>query len=157
MLGKRGLEMGLGPLIRLGRGEDDTGGRTRESNIGSALEAIVGVIYLRLGYAAARRFTWSGILVPMGALLDAPLAIADYKSPLQEWTQRHLRAVPTYTRLTAQGPDHEKEFVVQVSVVGTVLAQATGPRIKTAENEAARLALDRIERGEVTFPDAAGS
>lgn len=149
LLGRRGLELGLGPLILLGRGEDETGGRARESNIGSALEAVVGIVYLRLGYEAARCFALEAVLRPLAPLLEQTVAVADFKSPLQEWTQRRLRAVPTYTCVGTQGPDHQKEFRVQVAVEGRMLAEAAGLRLKSAENEAARLALERIGAGEL--------
>lgn len=149
LLGRRGLAMGLGPLILLGRGEDETGGRARESNIGSALEAVAGVVYLQLGYGAARAFVREHVLEPMRDLLDQPQAAADFKSPLQELTQRVLHAIPVYTRMGAEGPDHLKLFRVAVSVKGRVLAEAAGPRVKTAENEAARLALEQIQSGAI--------
>lgn len=152
MLGRRALEMGLDGLIRLGRGERETGGARRRSTLGSALEALVGIIYLRLGYEAARGFGRCHILEALFRLDGTELAEGDYKSALQEWAQQHLKTVPTYVRLGDEGPDHEKQFFVQVELAGQVLAQASGQRIKLAENEAARLALEKVRSGALELP-----
>jgi ribonuclease III len=139
-LGERAVALGLGELILLGRGERETGGARRKSTLGSALEALIGLLYLRLGFAAAREFVHAHIL----ARLEAKELAEDYKSALQEWAQREYHLVPKYTRVAHTGPEHNKLFTVQVEVAGRVLAQAEGPRIKRAENEAARLAIQNL-------------
>jgi ribonuclease-3 len=136
-------------LLLLGRGERDTGGAQRLSTLGSALEALVGVIYLRLGFGAAREFFQRHVLEALTRLDASERVQADYKSALQEWAQQHYRTVPTYIRMGEEGPDHDKKFFIQVELAGHILAQASGVRIKHAENEAARLALEKIERGEI--------
>ena len=151
LLGHRGMEMGLGEIVLLGRGERETGGRHRRSILGSALEAVVGAVYLRLGFAAAREFVRRHILEELIHFSADELAHGDYKSTLQEWAQEHFRVVPVYKRIGEEGPDHDKQFFVQVEVAGRILAQAPGQRIKTAESEAARLALEKIEAGEVAL------
>jgi hypothetical protein len=118
-------------------------------SLGSALEALVGAIYLRLGFDAAREFFQRHVLEALTRLDASERVQADYKSALQEWAQQHYRTVPTYTRLGEEGPDHDKKFFIQVELAGHILAQASGVRIKHAENEAARLALEKIERGEI--------
>lgn len=144
-LGRRALALGLDEVILLGRGERESGGAQRASTLGSALEALVGIVYLRLGWAAAHAFTLEHILQPLAASeSDAAVDIDDAKSALQEWTQQYLHLVPTYTRLTEEGPMHARVFRVQVSVAGRVLAEGSGPRIKLAENEAAKRALDQL-------------
>jgi ribonuclease-3 len=119
LLGRRAVELGLGELLLLGRGERDTGGAERSSTLGSALEALVGMIYLRLGYDAARQFVCHHVIEALIAIDASERAHSDYKSLLQEWAQQHYRKVPTYTRLGAEGPDHDKKFFVQVELADT--------------------------------------
>ena len=147
LLGRRAQQLGLGELLRLGRGERDSGGAERLSTLGSALEALVGTVYLRLGFERARRFVLRQLLEGLVGLETSERSRDDFKSLLQEWAQQHAGTVPIYTRLGEEGPDHEKRFFVEVSLGGQVLAKASGARIKHAENEAARLALEQLERG----------
>lgn len=149
LLGRRAVDMGLGELILLSRGERDTGGAARLSTLGSALEALVGVVYLRLGFAATRAFVRRHIVADAVRLAGAELAHGDYKTALQEITQQRLKQVPRYVRVGESGPDHDKQFHVRVEVAGRVLATASGARVKLAENEAARLALERLEAGQI--------
>ncbi|HOE95786.1 MAG TPA: ribonuclease III [Candidatus Sumerlaeota bacterium] len=146
-LGRIALEMELDQLILLGRGERETGGARRRSTLGSALEAIVGAVYLHAGYAAASEFVRRELLEVQTERAFAP-AGDDYKSSLQEWTQQHCRCVPVYHRVGQSGPDHDRIFTVRVEVNGRALAEARGRRIKQAENEAARLALECLTAGE---------
>jgi ribonuclease-3 len=140
-LGRRAIEMGVGDIILLGRGERDTGGSRRRSILGSALEAIVAVVYLRLGYAHARDFVRRHILESILKHLGSGAIGEDYKSALQEYTQHCSHIVPHYRLVGEHGPDHAKVFSVVVELDGRALAEGAGSRIKLAENEAARLAL----------------
>lgn len=149
LLGRRAQDLGLGDLMLLGRGERDSGGAQRTSTLGSALEALVGVIYLRLGYEAARDFVRRHVLESLVQIDELERAHEDYKSMLQEWAQSHFKKVPTYRRLGEEGPDHDKKFFVAVVLDGQELARGGGARIKHAENEAARLALEKIAGGEI--------
>jgi ribonuclease-3 len=146
VLGSLALEIGLGQLILLGRGERETGGARRVSTLGSALEAVVGIVYLRLGFARARGFLRRSVLDAVMESGDVSDLQEDYKSVLQEWSQQQYKCVPVYSPLAEEGPDHDKRFHVQVSVDGRVLAEGRGRRIKFAENDAARLALETTRR-----------
>lgn len=157
MLGQRAAEMGLGPLLLLGVGEEKTGGSRRRSTLGGALEALVGTIHVRLGHEASRAFVLERIVGHlMAAAGGDDTAHGDYKSRLQEWTQSRHYCLPAYDLVEERGPDHEKQFVVDVILKGKTLARATGGRIKIAENEAARLALARLKR-ESRAGDGGGS
>lgn len=149
LLGRRAQDMGLGGLLLLGRGERDTGGAQRLSTLGSALEALVGIIYLRLGFPAAREFVRRHVMEDLVRLDAVERIQSDFKSMLQEWAQQHAHTLPAYIRVGEEGPDHDKKFFVQVELAGEILARASGARVKHAENEAARLALERIARGEI--------
>ncbi len=144
LLGQRADELGLGPLLLLGVGEKKGGGEQRRSILGGALEALIGILYLRAGYEAAKKFVLDHVIIPLLPLLEEDSVEGDFKSALQEWTQRVHGSLPLYHRLADSGPDHDKTFWVEVEVKGERIAQGSGPRIKTAENEAARSALENL-------------
>lgn len=144
VLGRLAFDMQLGPLLRLGRGEDQTGGRTRVSLLGSALEALVGAIYLELGLEAARDFI-APILLNVHDTITQHEAFQDYKSQLQELVQRLHGTVPRYETLDAVGPDHDKLFYVSVLVNGEAIGTGKGRRVKSAENRAAHAALLHLQ------------
>ena len=130
----------LGEVLRLGEGESRRDGRTRVSLLASGLEALVGAIYLDLGYDAVRE--WLLGLAEPELTSDAPLSsLKSAKSRLQEHTQRTNGERPHYHLIDAVGPDHEKVFRVEVSVGGKVLGMGEGRSQKSAEIAAAEAAL----------------
>ncbi len=130
----------LGDALRLGEGESRRDGRTRVSLLASGLEALVGAIYLDLGYDAVR--VWLLDLSAPELTSDAPLSsLKSAKSRLQEHTQRTNGERPHYLLVDAVGPDHEKVFRVEVSVGGKVLGTGEGRSQKSAEIAAAEAAL----------------
>jgi ribonuclease-3 len=143
-LGRCAVNMGLGEIILLGRGEDLAGGRERHSLIGSALEAVVGSIYLSNGLNDARKFVELNVFAYYDEIIDND-ELVDYKSALQEIVQKQWKSVPNYTVVHESGPDHLKNFIIKVEVEGRTLARGKGTRKKTAENDAARKALERLE------------
>lgn len=145
MLGKRAAEMGLGGELRMGVGERRGGGATRLSNLGCALEALIGAVFHTAGYPAARDFVLRAVIGPIDAAEADEPTHGDYKSALQEWTQSHLGALPEYRRVGESGPDHDKRFAIEVWVAGEPWARAEAPRIKQAEVEAARLAYEKAK------------
>lgn len=148
MLGRRAEELGLGPLLLLGRGERQTGGRRRLSVLGSALEAVVAAVYLQHGYDRAAAFIRPHILDPLLEIIEEEAELGDFKSALQELSQARFGTVPVYELLEETGPDHDKRFTVQVRLGDRVLARGEGRRIKIAENEAARIAFEAVESEE---------
>jgi len=143
-LGRCAENMGLGEIVLLGRGEDLAGGRERHSLIGSALEAVVGAIYLSNGLDDAREFTERNVFAHYEEII-ASEELMDYKSRLQEIVQKQWKTVPNYTVVHESGPDHLKNFIIEVEVEGRTLARGKGPRKKAAESDAARKALERLE------------
>ena len=130
----------LGDALRLGEGESRRDGRTRVSLLASGLEALVGAIYLDLGYAAVRERLLG--LAETELTSDAPLSsMKSAKSRLQEHTQRTNGERPHYRLVEATGPDHEKTFRVEVAVGGKVLGTGEGRSQKSAEIAAAEAAL----------------
>ena len=130
--------LGLGSLVRLGKGEEQSGGRDKASILADALEAVFGAVYLDLGLDEARRLI---------ERLFRPLMEAggerDYKTDLQELASRELRTLPEY-RLEERGPDHEKEFTATVYLGGEALGVGVGKSKKEAEQRAAHEAFDRV-------------
>jgi len=143
VLGRQAREMGLDKVMRLGRGEERTGGRHRPVLIGSALEALVGAIYVALGWTEACTFVRSHVLEPLNSVMLAE-DLTDYKSRLQEIVQRRYQITPEYRVMREVGPDHQKRFFVEVIVQGEKWGEGWGPRKKSAENEAAGAALEYL-------------
>ena len=142
-LARLATRLDLGSFLLLGEGESQRGGRVRPSLLASAFEALVGAIYLDLGWEAARDWI-HGWAEPE---IAADLALTTLKSPksrLQEHTQRTTGDRPAYRIVEAVGPDHEKQFRIEVVVAGRVLGAGEGPSRRVAETAAAAQALDRI-------------
>ncbi|MBK8480490.1 MAG: ribonuclease III [Proteobacteria bacterium] len=139
----------LGAFLRLGRGEEQTGGRQKASILADAMEAVIGAVFLDGGLPAAEQVI-ARLLGEQILAAAAGNTSADYKTRLQEWTQARQREVPRYDVINAWGPDHDKVFEVAVSVAGRELAQAAGTSKKEAQQRAAELALSRLAAEEVT-------
>ncbi len=147
-LARLAVRLELGQFLLLGEGESQRGGRVRPSLLASAFEALVGAIYLDLGWAAAR--DW--IHERAAEELSADVALTSLKSPksrLQEHTQRTSGDRPVYRLVEAVGPDHEKHFRIEVEVVGRVLGTGEGTSRRIAETQAAAVALEAIRRERV--------
>lgn len=139
----RGLN--LGQFLRLGPGEEKTGGREKKRLLADAYEAIVGAIYLDAGLAAAALFLQRTLLDPALKVQVDGLGRSDYKSALQEWLQQRSLGVVEYRIRNESGPEHEKTFEVEVWHSGRLLATSEGRSKKEAEQAAAMLALNTLE------------
>ncbi|WP_373696069.1 ribonuclease III [Actinomycetospora aurantiaca] len=134
--------LGLGELMYLGRGEEMTGGRDKDSILGDAVEAILGAVHLEHGIDVARDLVARlfGDLLHQAPRLGAGL---DWKTSLQELTAAAGRGVPEY-RITEEGPDHAKEFTATAVVTGEGLGVGTGRTKKDAEQKAAQAAYEAL-------------
>lgn len=143
-LGRVALRLELGNYLRLGRGEEKTGGRAKLSLMVNSLEALVAAIYRDGGLRAARSFVHRFIL-PSDLEAAAPdLFTIDYKSALQEFLQaEHLRAA-TYQVVSESGPEHRKIFAVETAAGNHGAARGTGNSKKAAEQQAARALLEQL-------------
>ena len=139
-LHKTALELGLGSYMRLGRGEDHTGGRERPSILADMVEAIIAAIYLDSGMEEARRFILARVL--RDAAFDDSHRSADYKTRLQELVQRKSNQVIAYDLVEETGPDHDKTFTFEVLINGAVSGRGSGKTKKEAEQMAACKALE---------------
>jgi ribonuclease-3 len=124
----------------LGRGEEASGGRERPANLCAALEAVIGATYLDRGLQQARRLVLSLLSDTLEALTETR-RMRDAKSLLQEEVQGRLHCTPVYRTVSESGPDHAKEFVVEVVVADRALGKGRGPSKQAAEQAAARSAL----------------
>jgi ribonuclease-3 len=134
----------LGDFVRLSRGEEKTGGRTKRAIVVDAYEAIIGAIYLDGGVEAASDFVGRQIGGFLESLDLKQLTYGDFKSALQEFLHNLGRPEPVYRVVDEIGPDHRKTFVVQVIIHDEVIAESSGRTKKEAQQSAARLALERL-------------
>lgn len=138
---------GLGQFLRLGRGELATGGLEKESNLANAFEAVIAALYLDRGLAAVRKHLLP-LLEPHIRTILNDEADFDNKSRLQEWVQRRFKSRPIYRLVAVEGPEHERTFRVEVLIEGEVWGRGEGGRKATAEDRAAKDALERIRSDE---------
>ncbi len=130
-------QIGLGEILRLGRGEIESGGRHRYALLGSGFEALVGALYLDRGMQAVREFVEPLLEEATAELLNGQGNL-DPKSLLQEWAQSEGLGTPYYQTKGATGPDHEKIFEVEVIIQGKVYGRGQGHSKQTAAKNAAR-------------------
>jgi len=135
----------LGPLLRLGKGEERSAGRNKPSILAGAFEALLGAIYQDGGYEAARQAVERFFL---NDVTGKKLGQQDYKTRLQEISQMLFRAPPDYRVVAETGPDHAKLFVTEISVGGKVLGKGQGRSKKQSEQEAAKIALNALQQRE---------
>lgn len=138
-------ELGLGEALRMGKGEDNTGGRERLTNLCATFEAVVGALYLDQGLSAVHEF----VIPRLDTLLEQILSAAsdrDARSSLQEWSQAELNLTPVYRTVSASGPDHQKEFLVEVVIGDVVAGQGVGRSKQAGAQAAARSALENIKK-----------
>ena len=136
----RGL--GIGELVLLGKGEEQSGGRDKASILADALEAIFGAVYLDEGLDRARALIVRLFRPRMEAYVRGE-GDRDFKTILQELASQRLRSLPSY-EVAEDGPDHQKEFTAVVSVAGEELGAGSGRTKKEAEQHAAREAYERL-------------
>jgi ribonuclease-3 len=141
-LGQVARRLELGAALRLGRGEELTGGREKPSLLADALEAVIAAVYLDGGLAAARHVALPAFAEVIDSL-SRPEA-ADHKTELQEICQRDFGGLPAYRVLRESGPDHDKQFDVEIAIRGDVYGVGTGRSKKEAEQKAARSALEKL-------------
>ena len=131
----------LGKHLMLGNGEEQGGGRCRESILADAVESVIAACFLDGGMGAARKFIEQFILVEVPV---KKLHNADYKTALQELVQQKKNQVLSYRLTGESGPDHDKRFDVEVSLNGKVVGVGSGSSKKRAEQMAARFALENL-------------
>ncbi|NLH01487.1 MAG: ribonuclease III [Clostridiales bacterium] len=132
----------LGKFIRLGKGEEHTGGRQRESILADAVEAIIAALYLDGGIEAAKKFIDKYILADLD--VGEIHTMSDYKTALQEYVQRRSGQTISYELISESGPDHKKTFTMQVLLNDKPIGIGSGHTKKEAEQCAAKNGLEEI-------------
>ncbi len=140
-LAERARQLELGPLLRLGRGEDRSGGREKQSLLACALEAVIGAVFVDGGMEAAR----STVAPWLEAGAAEAIGAGDAKSDLQEVLQAQGLEPPVYRHVGREGPDHDPAFHVECWIEGRFAASASGRSKKAAERSAARRVLRDAE------------
>lgn len=135
------MNLGLNEYIKVGHGEEKEGGKFKKAIVADIFEALIGAIYLDLGYATARK-TVLQIVVPYIENPDITF-FSDYKSALQEYVQTVQKSL-TYNLIKEEGPAHERVFTVEVEVDGITYGVGVGQSKKEAEQEAAKEALKKL-------------
>jgi ribonuclease-3 len=136
-------ELNLGSRLFLSKGEEETGGRENGSLLADTVEAVIGAVFLDQGIETAKNFINENILSKLGDMIKKPLK--DSKSRLQEYIQSKGLPAPKYIVIAESGPDHAKEFVVDVLANGDSLAQGKGKSKSEAEQNAAAKALSSLK------------
>lgn len=137
-------KINLGPYLRLGHGEEEGGGRERDTLLCAAFEALCGAIYLDQDLKVIERLLLP-LLDPVLTQLRQGRVSKDAKSRLQEWAQAELNTTPHYVTAGSSGPDHAKEFMVEVRVGADTYGTGKGNSKQKAAQEAAQNALEQIE------------
>lgn len=138
-------ELGVGKYLKLGRGEEQSGGRAKRAILANAMEALIAAIFLDGGLQPSRAFIEKLLLKP-GDLADSSGEVAlDAKSALQEFAQARKLPVPRYQIVHESGPEHAKLFTVEARVGKQFTARAEGASKKTAGQQAATLLLERLQ------------
>ncbi len=139
-------ELGLGDYLLLGRGEDASGGRQKQSLLADGFEALIGAVYLDAGLEPVRR-----LILALFADVIATWALddggRDPKTRLQEWAQARDAGLPEYEIKESSGPDHNRRYVAVVKVHGRELGEGEGTSKKRAEQRAAKAALEKVRKG----------
>jgi ribonuclease-3 len=151
VLAEKAAKLKVGAILRIGKGEEWSGGREKPSILAGAFEAILGGVYRDGGYETAHAVVERFFAADVTA---EKLGQQDYKTRLQEISQMLFHAPPRYRIVAETGPDHEKHFVTEIAVGGKVMGIGEGKSKKQSEQEAAKKAIEKLQKsGEVAAPD----
>jgi ribonuclease-3 len=139
--------LNLGDYILLSNAEDNNGGREKSSLLSNAFEAIMGAIYLEAGLKKVEEIAIR-LIEENHKEISLDSLFRDFKTTLQELTQARFGITPEYKVLASRGPDHKKEFEVGVYIENKEYARAVGKSKKIAQQEAAKIAVDILKKGE---------
>lgn len=140
----------VGEFLYIGRGEENSGGRERTNNLCRAFEAVIGAVYIDSGLDAVRGFICPRLDQLQSKVMDEAIH-KDARSRLQEWSQANHNITPLYRLVSATGPDHNKEFLIEVVIGERVAASGTGRSKQSASQAAALNALQQIASGQVNL------
>ncbi len=139
-LAKVALKLGIGRFLKLGRGEELSGGRHKDHLLANMVESIIGALYLDLGYDSSKKFIEDNIFPTLDHILKEGL-YKDPKSELQEIIQERLSITPKYEMISSEGPDHEKTFTMGLFFGDKLITIGIGASKREGEENAAKKAL----------------
>jgi ribonuclease III len=154
VLGRHAIALGLGESLRMGIGEERSGGRTKLSLLADSMEAVIGATYLDGGLKAAQKLIW--VLLEV-ASADGAAQFGEAKTDLQEWAQGRGWELPVYKLAAESGPDHRKVFTVECWLQGELRGQGEGESKKIAEQRAAAAALQNLAENSAAAAGAAST
>jgi ribonuclease-3 len=134
----------LGKYLRLGKGEEATGGRTKRSLLADAVEAVLGAVYIDGGYKKAKELILRLFKEKTDAIMSSG-EFHDFKTELQEKTQLLFNAIPQYKIVKQEGEEHKKIFTIEVYIAGEILGRGVGKSKKEAETVAAKEAMNKFQ------------
>ena len=137
--------LALGDYLTLGKGEEVTGGRKRQSILADTMEAVLGALYLDAGFEKTKEII-KRLFWPLLEEIETEKAVNDYKSQLQEYTQEVYKTRPEYVLVGESGPPHDKTFRVALHLQGKTMAEDEGKSKKEAEQKAAKKAFKCLKR-----------
>lgn len=144
-LAKASKRLDIGSYLKLGKGEEQTGGRTRDSILADGFEAVIGAIYVDGGIEPAKKFILTELSNSI-TLLENNYELVDCKTYLQEYIQKTSKVPLVYKIIEESGPEHDKVFVSQITHIEKVLGVGKGKSKKEAEQEAAKNSLERLKK-----------
>jgi ribonuclease-3 len=142
-LAEKAADINLGDYLLLGKGEEASGGRLKRNNLADTFEALTAAIFLDRGLDITQKFIMSAFHNELEAIKSGKLT-SNFKAMLQELTQAEFKTLPEYEIIESTGPDHDRVFIVSVSLGDVVLAVGSGKTRKTAESAAARVACSKL-------------
>lgn len=143
MLSAQGRNIGLNKLIKIGHGEEMTGGREKKAIIADAFEAFLGAMYIDSKYSRVEEFVVRLFSEEIKLVINERHG-QDYKTMLQEFVQKKYRDCPQYRQISESGPEHNKTFRMEVLIDNKIIAQAEGKSKKEAEKNAAKIAYYKV-------------
>lgn len=152
-LARAANRLNLSEHLRVGRGEEKTGGRGKRAMLADVFEALLAAVFIDGGFQAATEFVYLALEPELSVATPEAAAAADYKTLLQERVQAFFRAAPAYSLIESEGPPHCRVFYVEVNWDGGEGVRGEGPTIKSAEMCAARRALARLEESRARKSD----
>ena len=138
-------KLGIDKCLHLGKGEEAQGGRSKDTLLSDALEAVLGAVFLDGGPDAAGQVV-AALFTRKWASLNRSTQTRDYKSRLQEIVQTRYKDRPVYSLLGDSGPEHAKVFAVELRLPDGTRVEASGTSLKRAEQQAARQVLEQMEK-----------
>jgi len=146
-LSQLALAIGIDSLLVLGKGEEFSGGRQKKAILADALEAVIGAVYMDSGYVPAEKFVLS-LMIPEIIKVKENRHLRDYKTILQEYSQKKFKHYPEYILVKKTGPDHDRTFWVSVQVNGQTYGPEKGKNKKEAEQASAKIASEQLNISE---------